>query len=267
MDMSFHLELADRYHSKSQIARILTEDWTKTHMFCPLCGWMAISKFPNNRKVADFYCPNCSNEFEQKSKNGIFGKKIPGGAYNTLIQRISSNNNPHLFLMNYSLEKMQVENVYFIPNYFFLPEIVERRQPLSESAKRAGWIGCNILLNKIPNQGKIAIVKNGVFLEKNVVLNQVRWAQRIKVADIAARGWLMDVLHYVNLMQSSNFSLSMMYSFENELAIKHPNNNNIRAKIRQQLQILRDREIISFLGNGHYKKNEQMVHIEDQIIK
>ena len=40
------------------------------------------------------------------------------------------------------------------------------------------------------------------------------------------------------------------------MALKHPNNNNIRAKIRQQLQQLRDRGIISFLGNGRYQKNE-----------
>lgn len=40
-----------------------------------------------------------------------------------------------------------------------------------------------------------------------------------------------------------------------DLEMQHPNNNNIRAKIRQQLQQLRDRSIISFLGKGYYKKN------------
>ena len=33
---------------------------------------------------------------------------------------------------------------------------------------------------------------------------------------------------------------------------KYPWNHNIRPKIRQQLQVLRDRGLISFLGNGQY---------------
>jgi type II restriction enzyme len=45
-----------------------------------------------------------------------------------------------------------------------------------------------------------------------------------------------------------------MYKFENLLQIKHPANNNIKPKIRQQLQILRDKGFIEFLGNGKYRK-------------
>ncbi|HIT35518.1 MAG TPA: restriction endonuclease, partial [Candidatus Faecousia intestinavium] len=44
------------------------------------------------------------------------------------------------------------------------------------------------------------------------------------------------------------------YAFEEELILKHPDNHNIRAKIRQQLQQLRNRGIILFLGNGQYQK-------------
>ena len=35
---------------------------------------------------------------------------------------------------------------------------------------------------------------------------------------------------------------------------KHQNNHNIRAKIRQQLQILRDKGFIKFVGKGKYMK-------------
>ena len=45
-----------------------------------------------------------------------------------------------------------------------------------------------------------------------------------------------------------------VYFFENQLSIIHPNNHNIKAKIRQQLQILRDKGFIEFLGNGKYVK-------------
>ena len=254
METSFNVQLANGYHSKSQIARILTENWTGTHMYCPVCGWPTISKFPNNQAVADFYCPHCNNQFEQKSKNGAFGNKIADGAYGTFIQRISSNDNPDFFLMSYSLEKMRVEDMFFVPKYFFVPEIVEKRKPLAETAKRAGWIGCNILLDKIPAQGRIAIVKNGVALDKEHVLSQVKWSQKVKTQNMEARGWLMDILHCVNAINSTFFPIDMVYAFEEELILKHPDNHNIRAKIRQQLQQLRNRGIILFLGNGQYQK-------------
>jgi len=40
------------------------------------------------------------------------------------------------------------------------------------------------------------------------------------------------------------------------LQAKHPQNQNVKPKIRQQLQILRDRGFIEFLGNGYYRKAE-----------
>ncbi|MGC8581819.1 MAG: hypothetical protein ACP5MW_05710, partial [Thermoplasmata archaeon] len=38
------------------------------------------------------------------------------------------------------------------------------------------------------------------------------------------------------------------------LAEKHPNNKHIKDKIRQQLQILRERGYLEFKGNGKYEK-------------
>jgi type II restriction enzyme len=45
-----------------------------------------------------------------------------------------------------------------------------------------------------------------------------------------------------------------VYQFEKQLAAKHPENNHIKDKIRQQLQMLRDKGIIGFNGRGHYRK-------------
>jgi type II restriction enzyme len=52
-------------------------------------------------------------------------------------------------------------------------------------------------------------------------------------------------------MQS--FTLNEIYSFEKYLKMKHPENNNIQAKIRQQLQILRDKNYLEFVERGKYK--------------
>ena len=45
-----------------------------------------------------------------------------------------------------------------------------------------------------------------------------------------------------------------MYRFASELQRKYPDNHNIRAKIRQMLQILRDKGIIAFGARGKYRR-------------
>jgi type II restriction enzyme len=50
------------------------------------------------------------------------------------------------------------------------------------------------------------------------------------------------------------FTLEDVYKFENKLKLKYPNNNFIKDKIRQQLQVLRDKGIIEFISRGNYKK-------------
>lgn len=91
MNLEFDKSLAKGYSSNSQIARILTEDWVKNNSYCPCCGNLVLNNFENNRPVADFFCINCNEEFELKSKNGTFSNTINDGAYSTMIERINSN--------------------------------------------------------------------------------------------------------------------------------------------------------------------------------
>lgn len=254
MNLNFDVGLADKYHSNSQIARVLTEKWVEDNMFCPRCGGLHINHFPNNQPVADFYCPECNNEYELKSKNGKIERKINDGAYQTMIQRITSNENPDFFFMSYSKESRCVCDFLFVPKYFFVPEIIERRKPLADSARRAGWVGCNILLDKIPEQGRVKIVSNGVVQPVEAVINKVNVSNKLETKNLEARGWLLDVLSCVNQTAADVFSLKEIYAFDISLSLKHPQNHNIRAKIRQQLQILRDKDFIEFLGDGMYKK-------------
>jgi len=90
------------------------------------------------------------------------------------------------------MERKSVESMIFVPKYFFVPDLVERRKPLAESAHRAGWVGCNILFEKIPAQGRIPIIENRIALEKDGVLNRVKQAQKFQTNDISARGWLLE---------------------------------------------------------------------------
>lgn len=256
MNLAFDnsISIMEGYHSKTQIARVLTEDWVNQNMYCPRCGNTHIKHFENNRPVADFYCPSCNNEYELKSKDGNLGHKINDGAYSTMIERITSNDNPDFFFMSYSKRELKVRDFILIPKHFFIPDIIERRKPLASTARRAGWIGCNILIYKIPKQGRIDIISNGEIIDINKVVYKVNRSNQLETKDMNSRGWLMDVLNCVNQISSKSFTLDEIYQFENLLHIKHPKNNNIKPKIRQQLQFLRDKGFIEFLGNGKYIK-------------
>jgi type II restriction enzyme len=50
-------------------------------------------------------------------------------------------------------------NFLIIPKQFFTEEIIIKRKPLSTTARRAGWIGCNIDISKVADSGKVFLVK------------------------------------------------------------------------------------------------------------
>lgn len=94
MQLTFNTKLAEKYTSAPQKIRVLTEDWVDTCVYCPSCGHLEIENYPNNKPVADFYCSNCKEDYELKSKKNSMGAKIVDGAYNSMIERLQSNNNP-----------------------------------------------------------------------------------------------------------------------------------------------------------------------------
>jgi len=255
MNLILNSQLAQNYKSAAQKARVITEDWVDRVAYCPVCGNVELYHYTNNRPVADFYCENCSNDFELKSKetaSGRLGHKITDGAYETMIERITSLSNPNFFFLTHAEER--VSNFILIPNHFFTPDIIEKRNPLSSTARRAGWVGCNIKLQEIPNSGKIYIIKDGRSMDKENVVAEYEKSKRLRTDNIEARGWTLDILTCVDRIKSRRFSLKDIYGFEEHLRSKHPDNNFVRDKIRQQLQVLRDKGFLEFLGNGEYEK-------------
>ncbi len=253
MNLNLYLSIAEQYSSNTQKIRVLTEKWVEKYIFCPNCG-SSIAKYENNRPVADFYCFSCAEEFELKSKKDKMGKKIVDGAYATMIKRLQSNSNPNFFFLIYDKNSYDVINFFVIPKYFFIPEMIEKRKPLSPTAQRAGWIGCNILLESIPKSGKIFYIKNKKFEGKHKILaswNKIKFLQQ--TTDLRAKGWLLEIIKCIDKLNKKSFTLNQIYQFEKYLQMKYPKNNNIRAKIRQQLQILRDKGYLKFEGKGNYK--------------
>jgi type II restriction enzyme len=189
-----------------------------------------------------------------KSKGGALGNKIVNGAYGTMIERLNSDNNPNFFLLTYEKEFFRVKDFLTVPKYFFVENIIEKRAPLGPKARRAGWVGCNIVINNIPEFGKIFYVRNGVKKSKEEVLSKWGKTNFVKTtSDIDAKGWLFDISLCIDQLKKREFSLDEVYDFEPLLKSKHPANNNVKAKIRQQLQILRDKGILEFKGSGWYE--------------
>jgi type II restriction enzyme len=158
-------------------------------------------------------------------------------------------------LLNYNASDFKIKTFFVIPKHFFTPDIIEKRKPLSQTARRAGWVGCNILFNNIPQSGKIYIIKNGSIEPKNAVLKN--WQRTLFLKEerkIETRGWLLDVMNCIDIINKQKFNLNEIYLFEKTLSKKHPNNKHIKDKIRQQLQILRDRGYIKFIEKGVYQK-------------
>src|SRR3989339_871908 len=229
MNTNFNNQIANQYTSNSQKIRVLTEDWVDREIFCPACG-NNIDNYENNRPVADFFCPTCKEEYELKSKKNSIGSKIVDGAYKTMIERLQSNNNPNFFLLNYNIKNYSIQNFFVIPKHFFVPEIIEKRKPLSDTARRAGWIGCNILLKTIPQTGKIFYIKNQKAESKSKVLND--WQKTLflrEQKEPLSKGWVLDVMNCIDRLEKN--------------------------EIRQQLQLLRDKGYLSFVSRGKYKLN------------
>ncbi|WP_352288477.1 DpnI domain-containing protein [Psychrobacter sp. GW64-MNA-CIBAN-0177] len=252
MNLNFNKNLAANYKSPSQIIRVLSEDWVSNQSYCPNCNAQPLAEFTNNQPVADFYCANCHEEYELKSKKAKLSNIINDGAYDTMIERINSDNNPSFFFLTYSQE-YRVNNFLIIPKQFFQPDMIIKRKPLSVTAKRAGWVGCNIDLRKVPESGKVFLVKDQQVIPRDNVIEQFQKTLFLRQQSQQTRGWTLDIWQCIDKLDA-NFSLNQVYAFADLLKLKHPENNHIKDKIRQQLQVLRDKGIVEFIGRGHYRK-------------
>ncbi|HVC61622.1 MAG TPA: DpnI domain-containing protein [Acetobacteraceae bacterium] len=254
MDLSFQAALAGSYKSSLQRIRILSEDWVHRQVYCPSCGHIDMGRYGNNRPVADFFCHHCDEDYELKSQSKTFGAKMVDGAYRTMMDRLKGSSNPNLLLLHYDPRGLSVQNLLVIPKYFFVPEIIEERKPLSPFARRAGWVGCNISLQGIPQAGRIFLIRDRIIEPKDEVL--ARWQKTLFLRDqrdVRAKGWLLGVMRCIENIKKSTFTIEELYQFENELKMIYPSNRHIREKIRQKLQILRDKGYLHFLGKGTYR--------------
>jgi len=251
MNLQCRAELGVKYKAGSQIARVISEDWCSRELYCAGCTSGRLSSSRVNTPAIDFVCPECDQCFQLKSLKTWNQTKIPDAGYASMVRAIRSDRVPNLLILQYSADWL-VKNLLLVPGFFFSETIIEKRPPLSPKARRAGWVGCNILLDRIPLDGKIPLVANGSIVAEEQVRDEFSRIRRLAEVPPAVRGWTLDVLTAIRKLAKTRFSLRELYQLEPYLQNLHPKNRNVRPKMRQQLQILRNLGLLEFTSPGNY---------------
>jgi len=251
MDLLMDPGVARGYKSPSQIARRITEAWGARNLYCAACEASTLWQTDPNTQAVDYRCVECGAVYQMKSGKQWSERRVPDAGYEAMMRAIVAGSTPNLLIMHYSWE-WRVLNLLLVPSFFFTASAIERRKPLSFDARRAGWVGCNILLGSIAPDGRLPIVDRGLIVDPSHVRASYRRVQPLSGLDVALRGWTLDVLRAVRSLGRAEFSLSDIYALDADLGALHPENRNVRPKIRQQLQVLRDLGLIIFKGSGQY---------------
>lgn len=253
MDLTLDCGLGKAYTNRAQVARVVTETWAGANLYCPACPSDSIVTTPSGTKVVDFRCPDCEESFQLKSQSRPIRGRVSDSAYEPMRRSVEAATAPSFLFLHYDRARWTVSNLFFVPRHFLSASLIEKRPPLRPTAERAGWVGCNILLSALPPDARIDAVRNGIDLPPGDVRKAWRAFSFLRDATPESRGWMADVLACVRKIHKPEFTLNDMYGFEERLRDLHKDNRNVRPKIRQQLQVLRDRGVLEFLGRGSYR--------------
>ena len=145
------------WKSESRIVGEACEYYIKNNVNCVRCFSNNFEKCKTNEKSKDLICINCQQKFQIKAKsatqkqvNNIKNKntfKTIGGEYLTTLKNIDEQIDYLIIL--YEKHSYKIINILYIKNENITSDCILPRKPLSITAKRAGWTGCNILFNDI----------------------------------------------------------------------------------------------------------------------
>jgi type II restriction enzyme len=241
-----------QYKSPQQCIRAVTEDWGESNLYCANCDSDKLTRLKANTPTVDFDCPKCKAVFQLKGRKHPIGGILTDAAYNKMREAILSDRTPNLLALHYDADTWRVQDLILIPHFAFSLAAVKERPPLKASARRHGWIGCNIILSNIPLDARIHLVSEGTVANPSDVRRRYRRVRPLEQLGVEQRGWTLDVLNVVRSLGQTKFKLADVYESAGELAKLHPANRHVRDKIRQQLQVLRDLGLLEFLGDGEY---------------
>lgn len=230
---------------------MVSEAWLAANGYCLACDSDYLARSIANTRCTDFSCIDCGQLYELKTFHRRPITSLIDGAYAALMTRIMSGSAPALFLLQRNAA-WRIEALTLIHPLFLTPPVIERRPPLSPSAVRAGWIGCKIRLDRIGPDGEVILFNEGRETARSEARKQFRRYLPLSNLPASDRGWTVLTLSVIRALTSKTFSLTELYRREEIFMASYPKNHHVRAKIRQQLQVLRDLGVIRFDGKGAY---------------
>lgn len=254
MNLRLPTHFGEGYKSPSQLARRITEPWGADNLFCCACTSDRLMPEKANTHVNDFLCPQCTERYQLKSHSKRLGAGILGSNYQKMLDAILGNRTPNFFLLHYQLPEWMVRNLLLIPRFAISPSVIIKRKPLSATAERSKWTGYVLNIRLIPDSAKIPLIIEGSEVNQCDVREQYSRIARLQTLKPEQRGWTLDVLRCVESLPNPVFSNDEVYAFEPELTKLYPGNHHIRPKIRQQLQVLRDRGLLKQPQRGHWQR-------------
>lgn len=246
-------ELSAAYKSGSQQARVVTEAWGTENLYCPHCSSPKLERLSHNTKVSDFCCPSCRFWFQLKGQKSRLGDSITDGSYRAMKEAYQKDEMPSFYFMHYHLATWSVRNLLLVPYFAFPLSAILKRKPLSPTARRAGWVGCNFDLSRVPAEARISIITESQISLESQVREKFLRVKPLKEIHIKERGWTLDVLSAIRRLGKTEFTTADAYVFTRELEKLHPDNRHVKDKIRQQLQVLRDAGLLLHVGRGLWR--------------
>ena len=259
MNLDLDPTTATGYTSNSQVARLVTEAWATENLYCLACASDNLARELPNSPARDFTCSSCSATYQLKSRNGKHGGIVSNSAYSKKIAAIDRGEVPHYAFLDYSRARWKVTGLFVVPGHLIGRSVIEKRNPLGPQARRAGWVGSNILLGEIPTEGRIQLITADEVVDPSAVRESWKKVAFLATDARASQGWGADVFvrikRLANASSNKEFSLQdFNHQFLSELGEIHPDNRHVAAKIRQQLQVLRDGGLLEFVNNrGLYR--------------
>lgn len=254
MDLQLPTHHGEGYKSASQLARRITEPWGTENLYCCACASDHLLPEKTNTHVTDFRCAFCVERYQLKSHREKLGSGILGSNYQKMQDAVLANRTPNFFLLHYQLPAWVVRNLLLIPRFAISPSVIIKRKPLSATAVRSKWTGYVLNVRLIPDSAKIPLIIEGSAVNRLDVREQYSRIARLQTLKPEQRGWTLDVLRCVESLPNAVFSNDDVYAFESDLAELYPGNRHIKEKIRQQLQVLRDRGLLKQPARGLWQQ-------------
>lgn len=135
----------------------LGEKYVTRHVKCPRCKQIGktLRMLPTNFKCADLICDFCGYLAQVKTRSVLDESKcpvsIPGAAWGPQSERMKSGIYFPLFIVTVN-KRNRRKAIFYLPADFQTEEMFTPRRRLKRTAKRAGWQGYNINLNKAISQ-------------------------------------------------------------------------------------------------------------------